>query len=94
MSFRTVSKQFIVESGLNGGKHHDLLLLHGHASPVTIDFLKYDKDNNIHLFQLPSHLSHMTQPLDDCAFGVFKCQITETLTVSKGKRWMQIRSSE
>ena len=35
---------------------------------------------NVELFQLPSHSSHMTKPLDVAAFGCFKKAVTVVLT--------------
>lgn len=55
-----------------------------------MDVLKYARDNNIHLFHLPSHSSHVTQPLDVCVFGVFKPQMTEALASFRVKNGMQM----
>ena len=49
---------------------HDLLLvLDGHGSHITIDVIEFARSNNVHLLCLPSHTSHILQPLD---IGVFK----------------------
>lgn len=48
-----------------------VLVLDGNALHVTIGVLRYARVNDAHLFQLPSHLSHVTQPLDSRAFGMF-----------------------
>jgi hypothetical protein len=45
-----------------------LLIMDGHGSHTTIDFLWYCKQNKIHLLFLPAHTSHVLQPLD---LGVF-----------------------
>lgn len=46
-----------------------LLVLDGHGSHITIDVIEYARSNEIHLLCLPSHTSHILQPLD---IGVFK----------------------
>jgi hypothetical protein len=45
-----------------------LLLLDGHGSHVTMDFIEYCNDNKILLFVLPPHATHTLQPLDVCMF--------------------------
>lgn len=72
-------KEFTVKSGLDDGKPH-VLLIYRHAPHVLFESLKYVKANEVHLFQLPSHSSHCTQPLGACAFGIFKLHFTDTLT--------------
>ncbi|CAB1097629.1 unnamed protein product [Ectocarpus sp. CCAP 1310/34] len=37
------------------------------------------KSLNIHLVQLPSHMSHITQPLDVAGFGCFKKELTKAI---------------
>ena len=68
---------FIVENGLADGKPHILVL---DASHVNLDVIQLAMSLNIELFQLPSHSSHMTQPLDVAAFGCFKKAVTAVLT--------------
>lgn len=46
-----------------------LLVLDGHGSHISIDVIEHAKSNDIHLLCLPSHTSHILQPLD---VGVFK----------------------
>lgn len=67
------------ERGLLDGKPH-VLVLDGHASHVSFDVIKLARTLNIVLFQLPSHTSHITQPLDVAAFGSFKQEMTKVLT--------------
>ncbi|KAI0996678.1 hypothetical protein K3495_g11505 [Podosphaera aphanis] len=45
-----------------------MLLLDGHGSHATVDFMWECKKNNVHLVFLPPHSSHVLQPLD---LGVF-----------------------
>ena len=46
-----------------------LLIEDGHSSHISIDVIRLARDNNIHLLCLPSHTTHLLQPLD---VGVFK----------------------
>jgi hypothetical protein len=41
-----------------------LLLVDGHGSHETMEFAKYAEDNNIVLWALPPHTTHLLQPLD------------------------------
>jgi hypothetical protein len=46
-----------------------LLLLDGHGSHLTMDFINYCNDNKILLAVFPPHSTHTLQPLD---VGLFK----------------------
>lgn len=46
-----------------------LLLLDGHGSHCSIDFVKYCEDRKIILLCLPPHSTHFLQALDVCFFG-------------------------
>ena len=46
-----------------------LLVLDEHGSHITIEVIEYARLNEMHLLCLPSHTSHILQPLD---VGVFK----------------------
>ena len=76
-SFKKIYK-YLVDNGRSDGKPH-VILLDGHASHLTLEVIRFAMDNNLVLFQLPSHSSHITQPLDVCAFGIFKRRSTEVL---------------
>ncbi|CAN0547215.1 unnamed protein product, partial [Ectocarpus sp. 12 AP-2014] len=52
----------------------------GHASHTTFDAISLAISLDIDTFQLPSHTSHITQPLDVGTFGTFKKEITKVLT--------------
>ena len=41
-----------------------LLVLDGHGSHITIDVIEYARSNEVYLLCLPSHTSHILQPLD------------------------------
>lgn len=49
-----------------------LLLVDGHGSHISIDFLWLCKENQIQLLFLPAHSSHILQPLDLTPFSVIK----------------------
>ena len=49
-----------------------LLIYDGHASHVSSKLIEWAKTNNIILFVLPAHTSHLLQPLDVAIFGPFK----------------------
>ena len=67
------------ERGLLDGKPH-VLVLDGHASHVCYGVIKLAIELDIVLFQVPSHTSHITQPLGVAAFGSFKKEVTKVLT--------------
>ena len=46
-----------------------LLIEDGHSSHISLEVIKLAQENDIHLLCLPSHTSHLLQPLD---VGVFK----------------------
>lgn len=49
-----------------------MLVLDGHESHQSVDFEAYCKDHNIIPICLPSHSSHITQPLDVGVFSALK----------------------
>lgn len=49
-----------------------LLILDNHGSHLSLEAIKYCRDNGIHMVTLPPHTSHRTQPLDLTVFGPFK----------------------
>ena len=49
-----------------------LLVLDVHGSHITIGVIEYACSNNIHMLCLPSHTSHILQPLDVGVFKSFK----------------------
>ncbi|CAM9140205.1 unnamed protein product, partial [Ectocarpus sp. 4 AP-2014] len=63
--------------GLHGKVAH---VLDGHASHTTFDAISLAISLDIDLFRLPSHTSHITQPLDVGTFVTFKKELTRVLT--------------
>lgn len=49
-----------------------LLVLDGHGSHISVDFLWNCKQNNIFCIFFPAHTSHLLQPLDLCPFAQLK----------------------
>ena len=49
-----------------------LLLCDGYSSHVSIPTIDWAKENNIVLFALPAHTSHVLQPMDVGCFGPFE----------------------
>ena len=62
------------------GKHR-LLILDGHLSHATLDFVRYCEDHLIIPLCLPPHATHILQPLDVAFFGplahVYKLLVRE-----------------
>ncbi len=58
-------------SSLNSDRPH-LLILDGHASHISIRVKELADKNQIHLFLLPPHSSHILQPLDVACYGPLK----------------------
>jgi hypothetical protein len=71
-------------NGLRWLKHFDVrskgfmygtsrvLVMDGHGSHATYEFLEYARQNNIVLVNLPAHLTHLLQPLDLRVFNPYK----------------------
>ncbi|CAB1100671.1 unnamed protein product [Ectocarpus sp. CCAP 1310/34] len=53
----------LLDRGLINGTPH-VLVLDGHASHVTYEVVKLARNLNIVRYQIPSHSSHVVQPLD------------------------------
>ena len=49
-----------------------VLLIDGHSSHIDYHTSKLCKDNDVHLFRLPPHISHAIQPCDKYFFANFK----------------------
>ena len=57
-----------------------ILFLDGHVSHISLRTVEYAEAHWLLFFQLPSHSSHLLQPLDLCGFGMVKRAFTEDLT--------------
>ncbi|KGQ02871.1 hypothetical protein BBAD15_g11910 [Beauveria bassiana D1-5] len=58
-----------------------LLILDGHGSHHTIEFIKYCEDSGIIPFGMPPHLTHLLQPLDVVIFQPLKYHYQRGLDV-------------
>lgn len=56
---------------MNGEDCYRLLFLDGHASHITREAIKFRENNKIILLCLPSHFTHLLQPLGVGIFGPF-----------------------
>ena len=67
--FRTYMKDHFLKyvQGRNG--EPILVLYDGHRSHIALDLIEWARDNNIILFVLPPHCSHILQPMDIGCFG-------------------------
>lgn len=57
---------------------HVLIVLDGHKSHISLDLVEWAKQQNIVLFILPAHTSHILQPLDVGCFGPFQRMFNST----------------
>ena len=57
-----------------------LLIMDGHGSHVSLDFLWTCKQNKVELHFLPAHSSHVLQPLDLTGFAVIKSNYRGQIT--------------
>jgi DDE superfamily endonuclease/Tc5 transposase-like DNA-binding protein len=69
LSFEWISKVFHPATVQRCRGHTRLLVMDGHSSHLTGELLGFCHDNNILPICLPSHTSHMLQPLDVGCFG-------------------------
>ena len=69
-----VTKHFVKYVKLPGDKTSApvLILYDGHKSHISLTLADWAIKNNVILFVLPPHSSHVTQPLDVAIFGPFK----------------------
>ena len=56
-----------------------LLIQDGHSSHITVDLIQLAKENDIHIMCLPSHTTHVLQPLDVGVFSSFKHHVGKAL---------------
>ena len=54
-----------------------LLIQDGHGSHVSIDLIELARANDVHLLCLPSHTTHILQPLDVGVFKSFKSHFSK-----------------
>ena len=57
-----------------------LLIVDGHASHMSIEAIEFAKSNDIHVLCLPSHTTHILQPLDIGVLKSFKSHFSRACT--------------
>ena len=69
-----LTEHFVKYSNVSTGTASEptLALYDGHRSHISLTLTDWAKTNNVILFVLPPHTSHLTQPLDVATFGPFK----------------------
>jgi hypothetical protein len=68
------------ETKAKARRSYRLLILDGHGSHVTMDFIKYCDENRILLAILPPHSTHTLQPLDVALFKPLSTAYTTELS--------------
>src|SRR2546423_978947 len=71
-----------------------ILILDGHGSHITLDFIKHCRDYKIILLRLVPHTSHLCQPLDVGLFGPLKTALSAKLDPLLQTEVSRIRKSE
>jgi len=56
-----------------------MIVLNGYRSHLSPQFKEYYQANNIIILYLPTHSSHLTQPLDIRCFSALKCAYSREL---------------
>ncbi|KAF7520283.1 hypothetical protein G7054_g12829 [Neopestalotiopsis clavispora] len=74
-----LQKVFIPFTQPNDPQEARLLVLDGHGSHETTEFMYTCFENKIHLIFLPPHASHVLQPLDQSVFGPLKAAYKKEL---------------
>ena len=54
-----------------------LLIMDGHGSHMSIDLIELARSNGVHILCLPSHTTHVLQPLDMGVFKSFKSHFSK-----------------
>lgn len=68
-------------------KEQHLLLMYGYTCHVTLKVVLETKSTRLDLHMLPSHTSHVMQPLDCSIFKPIKNILEPTMTIGKPKIW-------
>lgn len=69
LGLQWLKEVFELETCRPRSSHHRLLLIDGHSSHLTLKFIEFALDHNIHLLCFPPHSTHVLQPLDVGIFG-------------------------
>ena len=78
-----ITEHLATHLNLNDGEPR-LLIMDGHVSHITYEFLRYCLDHNIYPLVIPSHTSHILQPLDVGLFGPYGKKYAKVSTFTIG----------
>ena len=90
--FKSWAEPFLEETAaLRSNDKHIALIFDGYSSHIQLDVLQLFQDNRVHAVALPSHSSHVLQPLDVTVFSPFKSVIQSELhSVSRHTRCIDV----
>ncbi|KID82360.1 transposase, partial [Metarhizium majus ARSEF 297] len=71
-----------------------LLIIDGHGSHHTMEFIQYAEDHDIILFGLPPYLTHILQPLDVVVFQPLKHYHAKALDIAVRDGCLHVTKSE
>ena len=71
-----------------------LLIQDGHATHISINAIEFAKANNIHMLCLPSHTTHILQPLDVGVFKSFKTNFSKSCSTYISKHPGRVITAE
>lgn len=77
-------------------RKYRLLIVDGHGSHLTMDFIRYCDDNKILLAIFPPHSTHTLQPLDVVCFKPLSSNYTNELTqhTHRSMGWLPIKKGD
>ncbi|KAF1982819.1 CENP-B protein [Aulographum hederae CBS 113979] len=79
IGLKWLEMKFLPETKPTDPQEWRLLICDGHGSHTTVEFMKIAKDNRVFIIYLPSHTSHVLQPLDLGVFGPLKQKYSQQL---------------
>ncbi|KAH7831250.1 putative DDE superfamily endonuclease [Monocercomonoides exilis] len=78
---------------LHGQSSYALIILDGHSSRLSFPVISWCRDHLIHLLILPSHTTHLTQPLDRFVIAHFKNSLKRAFSVPSDSSISSYRKS-
>ncbi|KIK76370.1 hypothetical protein PAXRUDRAFT_170151 [Paxillus rubicundulus Ve08.2h10] len=83
-------QDFDEKTWAKGNGHVHLLLINGHNSHHTKEFLDYARDHNIHVLCYPAHVTHVYQGLDVAIFGALKNHWSDEWNQYESSTWQKV----
>jgi hypothetical protein len=68
-------------------QNRHFLILDGHGSHVTLEAIEQTYEARLNMITLPSHTSHVMQPLDVSYFSPFKCAFRKEKSIFKKEKF-------